>query len=268
MKYYTDFSLKNYNSFKLNSIVKEIWFPESLQELRGVLLLLKNKKFEILAGGTNVILKPEINKIICLKNMPQVLNFYPKGTIVTANISTSYFILKAIENKVVGVEGLLGIPGTLGGAIIMNSGSGLYVISNYLLGITTIDYNGDAHIYTKEQLNFKRRYSILQEKKEILIDVLFDFQIGIPNKDKIKKTKEHRKIIPKLPSAGGVFRNWHSLKPYKSKLIGLRVGDAEVSKSVNIIVNKGKATFDDIMSLIEKINNIVKTPLKLEVKIL
>ena len=268
MKYYTNFSLKNYNSFKLDSIVKEIWFPESLQELQGTLLLLKNKSFGVLAGGTNVILKPEISKIIGLKHMPQVLNFYREGTIATANVSTSYFILKAIENKVVGIEGLLGIPGTLGGAIIMNSGSGLYIISNYLLGITTIDYNGDSHIYTKEGVNFKRRYSILQEKKEILIDILFNFQIGIPNKNVIKKTKKHRKNIPKLPSAGGIFLNWHSLKPYKSKLIGLRVGDAEVSKSVNIIVNKGKATFDDVMSLIEKINNIVKTPLKLEVKIL
>jgi len=268
MKYYRDFSLKNYNSFKLESYVKEIYFPESLHDLQGTLLILKNKKFGILAGGTNVILKPEIKRVICLKKLPQELNFYKIGTIASVSVPTSYFILKAIEHKVIGIEGLIGIPGTIGGAVVMNAGSGKYTISDYLLAVTTMDYNGNLHVYGKELLNFGRRYSILQEKNEILIEVLFDFKTGTPKKAEIEKAIYHRKTIPQLPSAGGVFLNWHSLKPYKDKLIGLRVGDAEVSKSLNIIVNRGNVTFDDIMTLIEKINNIVNIPLKMEVKVI
>lgn len=268
MKYSKNFNLKNYNSFRLNSLAKEIWFPETLYELQHLLLDLKNKNFQILAGGTNVILKPKINKIICLKQMPKNLNFYKEGTVVSASIPTNYFILKAIKNNIVGIEGLIGIPGLLGGAIVMNAGSGKYVISDYLLAVTIMDLNGNTRIYSKEQLNFGRRYSILQAKKEILIEAVFDFKKGIPDKMEIEKAKTHRRTIPKAPSAGGIFLNWHSLKPYVDKLIGLHVGDAEVSKSVNIIVNKGKATFEDITTLINKIKDIVKEPLKMEIKII
>ena len=268
MRYNKDFNLKKYNSFKLESYAKEIYFPETITDLQAVLVLLRNKKFKILAGGTNVILRPEIDCVLSLDKMPQKINFYDGATIVTARVPTISFILEAIKNNIIGIEGLIGIPGTIGGAIVMNAGSGKYTISDYLLAVTTMNLEGNIRVYQSPDLEFGRRYSILQEKKEILIDAVFDFKHGFPNQEEIDKAKAHRKTIPHYPSAGGIFKNWHSLKPYAEKLIGLRVGDAEVSESINIIVNKKNATFEDIMTLIEKISYIVRKPLELEVKIL
>lgn len=269
MQYYKNFNLQFYNSFRLNSVAKKNWFPESTEQLQNLLKELKGKEFFVLAGGTNVILKPIISRVICLKSMPKYLRLGIKtGVIVSANYLTASLVLNGIESYIVGLEGLYGLPGTIGGAIIGNAGSGNYAISDYLLSVTTIDYNGILHTYSKESLQFGRRYSILQEKKEIIIEALFGFEDGIPNKEEIAKAVGHRKSLPKYPSAGGIFKNWHALKPYSDKLIGLRIGDAEVSDKINIIINKRNATFYDIMELIKKIKNIVKKPLKLEVKII
>lgn len=268
MQYYKNFNLKRYNSFRLNSIAKEIWFPCSNKELQELVIKLKNNKFFILSGGSNVLLKPKIDRIICLKSMPKYLNFMPMGIDVSASYSTTGFVYFSIKKGIKGFEGLFGIPGTLGGAIVMNAGSGKYTISDYLVSVTVLDIsNGQLYITDKKSLNLKRRYSILQDTKNIIIGAVFNPPIN-SDLDELEKAKEHRKTLPHLPSAGGIFLNWHALKPYSKELIGLRIGDAEVSKSVNIIVNKGKATFDDIMTLIEKIQGIVKTPLQLEIKIL
>jgi len=269
MRYYKNFELTEFNSFRLNSIAKEIWFPQSIDDLKYILKDLKDKNFFILAGGTNVILKPEIDRIICLKLMPKYLKLaHDSGVIVSANYSTASFILNAVEADITGLEGLYGIPGTIGGAIVMNAGSGKYTISDYLLAVTTIDFESNFHIYKKEDLKFSRRYSLLQDKNEILIDAIFDLKDGKPDLIELEKAKQHRKSLPKFPSAGGIFKNWHELKPYFYKLIGLRIGDAEISEKINIIINKANATYYDITQLINKIRSITLENLELEVKII
>jgi len=268
MLYYTNFYLKNYNSFHLDSIVKEIWFPENCGELQSLLIELKGQKFYVLSYGTNVLLNGTINKIICLRKMPNDMIWISKNCLCChANVSTQKVIKNVINHNYSGMEGLLGIPGSIGAAIIGNSGSGNYCISDYLKNIETIDFDGNLYSYHKYQLKFKRRYSYLQNKSEIIINATFKFdKIGV-NQLEIINAIEHRKSFPKYPSAGGIFKNWHELKPYSDKLIGLKVGDAEVSEKVNIIVNKGNATYNNIISLINKIKSIVKEPLELEVKI-
>ena len=170
MKHYKNYNLTNYNSFHLSSIAKEIWFPQSIKDLQEVLKLLKKKKFFILGGGTNVILKPYISRIISLKYMPKYLKFdYLKGTEVSSNYPTSTFLNTMIRHNVSGFEGLYGIIGEIGGAVVMNSGSGKYSISDNIIFVTAMDYNGNYHDYAKKDLKLGRRYSIFQDKKEIII---------------------------------------------------------------------------------------------------
>jgi len=267
MQYYNDFSLKNYNSFKLESTAKEIWFPESLSELIEILNIVKTSSFYIIAGGTNIILKPVVNKIISLTKMPKKIKKYENLFVVDANVITNSLINNMIKSKMVGLEGLIGIPGTIGGAVVMNAGSGKYCISDYLIGVKTIDYTGKMYYYTKEQLKLSRRYTILQDKKEVVTKCIFQFKKGIINEEELEKAKLHRQSIPKEPSAGGIFLNWHLLKPYEKILIGLSSGDAKISDKVNIIINKGSATYDNIISLISTIQELIPE-LKLEVKII
>ncbi len=269
MQYYRNFSLKTYNSFGLEAIAKQIWLPETLKELQEIIIELKKKKFYILAGGTNVLLSPKIDRVICLKLMPKYLHLGLKtGVIVSANYSTTSFVLNTIEAYIVGLEGLYGIPGTIGGAIIGNAGSGNYTISDYLLSVTTIDYNGILYDYPKKFLQFGRRYSILQNKKEIIIEAIFDFKTGEIDQDKINQIKKYRNDFPKGYSAGGIFKNWHTLKPYEKEIRTIKAPNLRVSKYLNIIINNGKATFQETTDFINQIRKIVKESLELEVKIL
>ena len=270
MFYSQNYNLINNNSFRLKSQANEIWFPKNLFELKEVLARLKYKKFFLLAGGTNVLLAPKIKSVISLKYMPKRLCLGDKKReiIVSANYSTARFVNKLIRFSIRGFEGLYGIPGTIGGAVVMNAGSGKYAISDYISEVETIDYKGCYHFYSKKSLKFARRYSLLQDKKEVIINVKFIVPTGKVNQSELNKAIEHRKTIPHYPSAGGIWKNWHTLKPYANELIGLRVGDAEVSKSVNIIVNRGNASFDDIIILVNKIGKIVKESLEMEVKII
>ena len=269
MQYNKKFQLKKYNSFGIKAIAKEIWFPYTLKELQETAIKLKKKKFFILAGGTNVLLSPYIDRVICLNQMPKYLRLGLKtGVIVSANYSLTSLILKTIEADITGLEGLYGIPGTIGGAILGNAGSGNYTISDYLLSVTTIDYNGILHFYSKESLQFGRRYSILQDKKEIIIEAKFNFKTGIINQYKLNQVKKYRKNFPKGYNAGGIFKNWYALKPYEKELRNIKSKNLKISKQLNVVINNGKATSKEVLNFINKIKKIVKEPLFLEIKII
>jgi len=269
MKYYKKFQLKKYNSFKLDSLAHEIWFPESVSELTSLLKQLRGKDFDILSGATNVLLAEEIDRVICLRDCGRrKMTISTNNVYATASIPTCEFVRQINKANFKGTEGLYGMPGLLGGAIIMNAGSGKYSISDYLTTIWVTDLKGNLRKYDKKDLSFKRRYCSLQETREIIIGMSFEFKEKNINHEDISVAIKHRQQMPKHPSSGGIFINWHTLKPYTEELIGLGVADAEVSDNINIIVNKGNATFKDILMLIKKIRNIVKTPLELEVKII
>ena len=270
MKYYKNYSLKNYNSFHLHSFAKNIWLPETKGELCQLLQQLKGKHFNILAGGTNVLLNEVINRIICLnKIIPLIIPLGHQDSFLVSNsYHLSKFISDTVKKQLTGLEGLIGIPGTVGGAIIMNAGSGEYTISDYLQGVTTIDLNGNQKHYQKKELQFGRRYSILQDKKEILISALFTFKKQAPNQELIKQVREYRKDFPKGYSAGGIFINHYALRPYEKEIRAIKSSNLAVSKQLNVIINKGNATFKEIISFINKIKAVVKEPLHLEIKII
>jgi UDP-N-acetylmuramate dehydrogenase len=266
---YNNYNLKHLNSFRLNSIGKTVYFPTDIKNLRNIFIFHPNAK--ILAGGTNVVLSPSINEVICLTNMPATLLYlpilYPNKITVEANYSTHKFCtyMNTISG---GFETLFGIPGTVGGAVVMNAGAMGHTISEHLLSVKVLTPQGQIQTYTKSQLKFKRRYSILQDKNVILLTATFKIPHIPLDETLLKQSQDNRKALPKYPSAGGFFINWHDLKPHKDKLIGIRIGDIEVSESVNIIVNKGEGKFEDILSVITKIQKIVKNKLYPEVKFL
>lgn len=265
MQYFVNYSLKKHNSFRLNSIAGVCYFPQNEKDLKEVI----NKKIPIIAGGTNVLLSPYIEEVVCLNYMPKYINKIKKSEIQTsATFLTSNFISKCALFGVTGLEGLFGIPGTIGGAVVMNAGSGIHTITDYVKKVKTINSNGTIKTYNKKDLYLARRYSILQDKNEIVTEVTFKLNPGQVNTKKLEAAKKHRRNFPKYPSAGGMFKNWHALKPYKDQLIGLKVGGAEVSQMVNIIINKHNACFEDIIKLINKIEEIVPKKLEKEIKVI
>lgn len=268
MQSYKYYNLKN--SFNLPCIVKEIYFPETYYEL--VDIFTKEKEAPIIADCTNIVCRPKVKKAICLTKMPQDIDLINDSNnkhviLCNANVKSSIFVSYLLLSGIGGYENLYGMPGRLGSAIYGNSGSGDTCFSDCLTFVLTIDRNGKEYCFNKEDLKFKRRYSILQELNHVITDICFIFPKKEIDKEKLEKAREHRKKIP-IPSVGGIFKNWHELKHYKDKLIGLKEGGMKVSDMVNIIHNYGNGTYEDFIKLKTKIINIVKEPLEFEIKIL
>jgi UDP-N-acetylmuramate dehydrogenase len=212
MQYFKNYKLKN--SFNLPCLVDEIWFPESIAELSYIYST--QKTASIVSDCTNVICRPNIKKVISLKKLPsKTYGVEDNESIylrVDANVKTHTLVQHSLTTDFSGLEGLFGLPGRIGSAIYGNSGSGNYCISDFLEYIVTINQQGIANIYSKQDLNFDRRYCILQDKKEIIVEARFKFPNKPVDTKLLEIVKEHRMRIP-LCSAGGVWRNWHELKP-------------------------------------------------------
>ena len=167
-----------------------------------------------------------------------------------------------------GLEPLIGIPGTVGGAIVMNAGAFNCEISKYLIEVVILDMLKEE-IYNEKPINldFGYRKSNLQKGEKIVIKGIFELkkrEINLIEED-ILKFKEQRKQKQniKFPNSGSVFRNPPDSLP-AGKLLddlnvkGMKVGNAMVSEQhANFIVNLGGAKAQDVYLLIKQLQNLV-----------
>lgn len=267
MKYFTNFPLQNYNTFRLKATATEAWFPETDIDLKKLIKELRGLSYDIISGGSNIILLPVVDRLICLKLMPKKIYKQYNYIVVSANYPLHKLVIEMAKYNKSGIEGLIGIPGTVGGAIYGNSGSGLYSIGQKLNLLYVLTQKGNYKLCFKNDLKFSRRQSFLQDTKDIVVNAVFELD-NETSFISMKKYKKTRKQISNLPSAGGIYINWHSLLPYENKIKGFGIGGAKISDKVNIIVNTGNATAQDVLKLINLTQEIIDKPLQLEVKVI
>lgn len=183
-----------------------------------------------------------------------------------------------LKEEIEGFEFASGIPGTIGGAIRMNAGAHGKEFKDIVVETTYIDYNGNLHTISNNEHMFSYRHSRFFEDKNIIISSKIKLKYG--NKQIIKaKMQEYlnyrkEKQPYSMPSAGSTFKRGDDF--ITAKLIddcglkGFSIGDAEVSsKHAGFIVNKGKATAEDVLKLVEYVKKIVyeKTSKNIELEI-
>jgi UDP-N-acetylmuramate dehydrogenase len=181
-----------------------------------------------------------------------------------------------------GLEWAVGIPGTVGGAVVMNAGAHNQCAADSLVSALVVSPNGTVETLTPEQLNYGYRTSALQGDQRLVIEATFQLQPGFSREEVMATTQnnlQQRKSSQPYdkPSCGSVFRN---PTPHAAGwlieelgLKGYRLGDAEVSqRHANFILNCGQATAEDIFRLIRHVQEQVESRWSLllepEVKIL
>jgi UDP-N-acetylmuramate dehydrogenase len=181
-----------------------------------------------------------------------------------------------------GLEWAVGIPGTIGGAVVMNAGAHEQSVANCLVSVLLMSPEGKVERLTSEQLQYSYRKSSLQGDRRLVIEATFQLQPGFKREEVMTTTNnnlQQRKNSQPYdrPSCGSVFRN---PKPYAAGwlieqlgLKGHRIGGAEVSqRHANFILNAGQAKAQDIFRLIryvqEQVENQWSILLEPEVKIL
>ncbi|MGM0410565.1 MAG: UDP-N-acetylmuramate dehydrogenase [Bacillota bacterium] len=275
-----DISMKKYTTFKVGGEAKIFITPLTIDALAKSLKTIykSDYPFFVLGSGSNIIVSDSgyDGIVIYLEKLNQI---NVKNNIITAEtgLSLSKLANKAKEASLSGLEFSSGIPGSLGGALFMNAGAYGGEMKNVVESVLTLDYKGNYKEVNAKKLNLSYRNSLLQKENLIAVKATIKLQKG--NKKEIaakmkelnKKRKEKQPLS--WPSAGSIFKRPEN--DYAGRLIeeaglkGYSIGDAQVSKKhAGFIINKGKATANEIKELIKKIQEKVykMSGIKLEVE--
>lgn len=280
-KILVDEPMKKHTTFRIGGNA-DFFIPVSeIYELKNILIIAKefNVPLTIIGNGSNVLVKDNgirgITIKLYLKNISkeEVENsiIYTCGS----GLSLTQIANIALNDEATGFEFAYGIPGSLGGAVYMNAGAYGGELKDVIIETRYMDKNGKVFIISNEDHEFGYRSTIFQKMDAIIIESKIRLKKG--NKEEIKEKMQENMQSRKdkqpleLPSAGSVFKRGENFIAAKlideSGLKGTKVGGAEVStKHAGFIVNKGDATAQDVLELIDIIIKTVKEKTGFEIE--
>lgn len=273
-------SMSRHTSMKIGGPADALVIPRDLEDLKGVVLGARRERIPVfLLGGTNLLVKDGgIRGIVVKLSRFQKVIQDGESLYAESGISFPKLSQHALKAGLSGLEFACGIPGTLGGAIVMNAGTREGEIADVLAFVSIMDLDGSVKEHSKNQLEFGYRKSRLPEG--IIVGALLKLKPAPPEAIRARmdaSLNHRRKTQPlELPNAGCIFKN--PVGDSAGRIIedlnlkGQRIGNAQVSeKHANFIVNRGKARASDVLALIDEIRERVKREkgidLALEVKI-
>jgi UDP-N-acetylmuramate dehydrogenase len=263
--------MNRHTSWKIGGPADFFIEPDGVEELKTALVFAgkNNIPVTIIGAGTNLLVSDAGIEGIVIKISGGFSEINTDKDIISAEsgVKLNRIALCARDSGIGGLEFLSGIPGTVGGAVVMNAGAYGVSLSDIIVQVFCLDFEGNEHIYKADQLNWGYRKSIFQEKDLIVTKVIIKGEV----KDEALIAADMEKIISRrrekqpleYPSAGSVFKNPSG--SYAGKLIqesqcqGLQIGDAQVSlKHANFIINQGNAKAEQVLCLIELVKERVK----------
>ena len=277
-------SLKKHTTYGIGGPADLMIFPKSKQDLIKVVEIINKNKIQlaILGSGSNVLVSDNgiRGAVISLKNSLKQIEVDDNILYAECGTMLGKIVKHAVKNNLIGLENLNGVPGTLGGALIMNAGAWGGEISENLIHVEVINSKSEIQKIQKKDLNFSYRQSSFN-KDDILLSAKFNLKKA--DKDIIKENfieaQSGRKKSQPLNkrSAGSLFKNPKNNSAGKlldeAGLKGFSIGDAKISeKHANFFINDGDATSKDMLMLIKKAHKEVKDKfnvnLSLEVKLM
>ncbi|NWF76513.1 MAG: UDP-N-acetylmuramate dehydrogenase [Nitrospirae bacterium] len=280
--------MSRHTSLKIGGPADIYAVPQDLTSLRELLVELKRAQlpFYPLGGGTNLLIKDGgiQGAIVSLRFFRRIGTLREDGIYIYLNIEAGVPLQRLVstsaERGLTGVEGLVGIPGTAGGAICGNSGAFGYEMKDVVISADIMNDEGKITTYKAEDLQFRYRSSGVLPTS-LIISAEIKLKKAEVNSVSAKieeflKIKREKQPIWEV-SAGCVFKNPPGLSA--GKLIddagckGMRVGDVEVSNvHANFFINKGRAKASDFIKLMQKVSDAVRKKTKIilepEIKII
>lgn len=266
-------SLSSYTSYRVGGPAEWYVAPRSLESLEASVEYAKERELAItlLGAGSNLLVSDNgIPGLVIATRHMRYSNFEAETGLVTfaAGESIPALAWAAAERGWEGFEWAVGIPGTIGGAVVMNAGAHNSCIADILVSAEVLTPDGTLKTMTRDELNYSYRTSVLQGSNLIVTQATLQLQPGADPEVVTATTKQHKKQRLStqpyhLPSCGSVFRN---PKPHSAgRLIeelglkGFQIGQAQVAqRHANFIVNCGGATANDIFNLIRHVQHQVQ----------
>lgn len=261
--------LKKYNTFRVGGIASILLEPKNVDMFIDMINICKLNKynFKIIGNGSNILFQDKVYEeiIITTKKMKSLSI---DNNIVTCDcgISIPALSFALYKNSLSGFEKLCGIPGTIGGAIVMNAGAYGREIKDVLKEITVYDKEGNVFNVNADALDLSYRHSNIRDNEYIVLSSVFNVTEG--NQEEIKilmdecKSKRIKSQPLEFPNAGSIFKKEGDV--FAGRIIdecnlkGFKIGGAMVSeKHANFIVNSQNATCKDVLNLIKYVQNTV-----------
>lgn len=268
--YKCDEIMKNVTSFKIGGICKCLAFPENFKKAQFLIEFCHCREIRhfFLGSGTNLLFTDSAYEGIGIgsKMLNKIKLLSEDEIYCESGVPLIKLCRFALFHSLSGLEFAFGIPGSLGGAVLMNAGAYGGEMKDVVLSVDFLDKLGNLKSLSGSNLNFSYRTSVFDGAESFILAARIKCKKGDKNEIKSKMDDLMQRRILKqplnMPSAGSVFKR--PKNGFASKLIescGLKsafVGDARVSdKHCGFIVNVGNASCEDVLQLIRKIQEVV-----------
>lgn len=270
--------MKWHTTFQIGGPVDIMVVAQNIEQVAATARWCRQNKVPlfIFGLGSNLLVREKGIRGIAIKigaGLRQVIFKEENQIYAEAGISLSDLAQMAADNSLSGLEFAAGIPGSLGGAVVMNAGAYNGEMKDVIKEVIVVDADGNQHSISNQDMHFSYRQSILQNSSYIVTAARLQLTPG--NSSDIKRRmadlarqRENKQPL-EMPSAGSTFKRppGFYVGPMLEQLglKGYSIGGAQVSeKHAGFIVNQGGATADDVLQLIAYIKEKVKETFKVD----
>ncbi len=259
--------MKKFTSFKIGGPADLLAQPENIEQLQAVLAICKDVPHAVIGNGTNLLVSDSGYRGVLIRISNGFSDVRTEGTQIYAQAGATLAAVAraAMLAGLSGMEPLSGIPGTVGGAALMNAGAYGGEMADVISSVTVLHRDGSLEISRSH--GFSYRHSVYQENGGIVTDAVFSLTASKTEKIRAEMEalaiKRREKQPLTMPSAGSAFKR--PKDGYAAQMIdeaglrGFTVGGAAVSpKHAGFIVNCGDATAADVRTLIRLVQEKVQ----------
>ena len=263
--------MKKHITFRVGGPADYFLTPENIEQVQEIVMFLKknNIPYYIVGNGSTLLVGDLGYRGAIIQIYQKMNQIRTDGEYIYADAGAllSKIAAEALSKELTGFEFASGIPGTLGGAVMMNAGAYGGEIKQVIQEATVLTQAGEIVKRTVDEMELSYRSSIFSKNGDIVLNAVLKFEKG--NKEAIRarmdELKEQRVTKQPLeyPSAGSTFKRPEGY--FAGKLIqdaglrGFQVGGAQVSeKHCGFVINKDHATAADIVSLMEQVSDKVE----------
>lgn len=262
--------MSRHTTFDIGGPADALVVPRTIEELQQVVQFCGEHELPIfvMGNGSNLLVRDRGIRAVVIKvaGAMSTVTLTEEGMEAEAGISLAALARAAVDASLGGLEFAAGIPGTLGGAVLMNAGAYGGEMKDVIARVWAMDYAGQLHEFQAEELNFGYRHSALQGKELIVVKAALRLQPQDPDTSQAiiadLAARRRAKQPLHLPSAGSTFKrppgHYAGALIQDAGLKGKRIGGAEVSTlHAGFVVNVGGATAADVEQLIYHVQETV-----------
>lgn len=266
-----DEPLRDHTTFRIGGPADFYAMPRSIDELAGLVRLCRERRiaYRVIGNGSDLLVADEGLRCVVIQVLDNLAAVSVDGSVVRAQAgATNADVARAAQRAgLSGYEFAAGIPGTIGGAAIMNAGAYGGEFKDAAVELTCVTPEGDIATVSKDAADWSYRHSMMDEAgyivAEAVLGLSLDDAAAIQARMDDLQARRAEKQPLDMPSAGSTFKRPEGY--FAGKLIqdaglrGYRVGGAQVSeKHTGFVVNAGGATADDVRRLIADVQERVR----------